>query len=140
MNIIIEHRFFYPERSEISEIIDKALEECVQKYEKSPWDIEYKYNIQFLDKIKNKTKNLSTKRGPNRTINASNGRYQFIRINNFIISIKGEIKKDVISTYVKCYNMPLLWRKFSLIIANNRDYIINYCNRPLNKLDRHLRE
>ena len=138
MNIIIEYKLLYLERCEISDIIDKTLKEYVQKFENSPWDIEYKYNIQFFDKNKNKTKNMSTKRGLNRTIIASNGRYHFIRINNFLISIKGEIKKDVLSTYMKCYNMPLLWRKFFLIIANNKDYIVNYCKRPLKKLDRHL--
>ena len=27
-----------------------------------------------------------------------------------------------------------------MIIAKNRDYIIDHCNRPLHKFDRHLRE
>ena len=37
---------------------------------------------------------------------------------------------------MKCRNIPLLWRNFFLNIANNRDYIIIYCNRPFNKFDR----
>ena len=61
-------------------------------------------------------------------------------MNNFMISIKGEFRKNVISIYMKCYNLPLLWRKFFMNNANNGDYIINHCNRPLHKFDRHLRE
>ena len=57
-----------------------------------------------------------------------------------MISIKGEIRKNVISTYIKCYNLPLLWRKFFTNIANNRDYIIYHCNRPLQNIDRLIRE
>ena len=60
--------------------------------------------------------------------------------NNFMSSIKREIKKDVISTYMKCFNISMLWRKFFLNNANNREYIYNYCNKPLHKFDGHLRE
>ena len=67
MNIIIEYKFHYPERNEISDIIDKTLKEYVENCEFSPWYKEYSYNLQFFDKIENKTKNLCTKRGPNRT-------------------------------------------------------------------------
>ena len=41
---------------------------------------------------------------------------------------------------MKCGNIPLLWRKIFLNIPNNRDHIINYCNRPFNKFDRICRE
>ena len=41
---------------------------------------------------------------------------------------------------MKCDNNPLLWRKFLLKIANNRDYVNIYCNRPLNCFDRHCCE
>ena len=54
MDIIVDYNFFYPKRNEISHIIDKTMKEYTQKYEGSPWYIEYKYNIQFFDKIKNK--------------------------------------------------------------------------------------
>ena len=57
-----------------------------------------------------------------------------------MISMKGEFRKKVISTFMECYNLPLLWRKFFMNIANNRDYIVNHCNRPLHKFDRHLGE
>ena len=140
MDIIFENKFYYPERNKISHIIDKTLNEYAQNHENSPWHIDCKYNVQFFDKIKNKTRNLSTKRGIIKTITALNGRYQYIQIYNFMISIKGEIKKDVINTYMKCFSLPLLWRKLLSNILNNRDYINNYCNRPLNKVDKHLPE
>ena len=70
-----------------------------------------------------------------RTIIASNGRYEYIEINNFIILTEGDIENKVIRTSMKCGKLPLLWRKFFLNVANNRDYIINYCNRPFNKFD-----
>ena len=41
---------------------------------------------------------------------------------------------------MKCNNIPLLWIKFFLKIANNRDYVNNFCRRPLNSFDRHFRE
>ena len=44
------------------------------------------------------------------------------------------------NTYMKCYNLPLLLRKFFFNIANHRDYIINHCNRPLKIFDKHCRE
>ena len=41
---------------------------------------------------------------------------------------------------MKCDKILLLWRNFFLNIANNRDYIIIYYNRPINKFDKHCRE
>ena len=80
----------------------------MQKYEESFWYKEYKYNTQFFEEIENKTKNQTTKHNPRKTIVASNKRYEYMQINNFMISIKGKIRKIVISTYKKCYNLPLL--------------------------------
>ena len=132
--------FFTPKETKYHILKIKLLKEYSQNYENSPWYIVFNYNIQVFDENKIKTKNLSTKHNPRKTIVASNKRYEYMQINNFMISIKGEIEKDVISTYIKCYNIPMLWRKFFLNIANNREYIINYCNRPLHKSDRLLRE
>ena len=102
--------------------------------------MDYKDNIRFFDKVKNKTKNITTSHGPNRTIAASKGRYEYIQTNNFEIMIEGNIKKNVISTYMKCDNIPFLWKKFFLIITNNRDYINKYCNRPFKSFDKFCRE
>ena len=41
---------------------------------------------------------------------------------------------------MKCNNIPLLWRKFLLKIANNKDYRYNFCNRPFNDFHRQCRE
>ena len=57
-----------------------------------------------------------------------------------IIVREGTIKKNVISTYMKRNNIPFLWRKFFLNIANNRDYVYNYSKRPFNDFHRHCRE
>ena len=36
--------------------------------------------------------------------------------------------------------IPLMWRKFFLKVANNRDFVYNFCNRTLNNFDRYCRE
>ena len=54
--------------------------------------------------------------------------------------MEGIISKNMINTCMKVGNIPLLWRKFFLNIANNRDYIINYCNRFFSRFNRHCRE
>ena len=82
-----------------------------------------KYNIHFFDKITNKTKNTSTKHGVKRTLIASQGKYEFVKINKYIIVLEGEISKTIINVYMKCGNMPLWWRKSFLNIVNNRDYL-----------------
>ena len=90
--------------------------------------------------MKNKEKSSTNKPGVNRTIIASNGRFEYIEIDKFIFMIEGDIKKNIITTYMKSGNVPLFWRKIFLNIKNNRDYIINYCNIPFNKFDKHCRE
>ena len=49
--------------------------------------------------------------------------------------IEGGTVKNLIITYMKCNNILLLWRKFFLNIANNRDYVNYYCNRPYSMFD-----
>ena len=41
---------------------------------------------------------------------------------------------------MKCVKIPLLRRKNFLNIANNRDLIFKYSNRPINNFDRFCRE
>ena len=131
MNIVIEYFFINPEINEVENVLNNTLKNYFKKYGISYWkSLDYKYNIRFFDKIKNKTKNITTRHGHKRNIVASNGRYVYIEINTFIILIEGNILKNVISTYMQCGNIPMLWRKFFLNNMNNRDYINNYCNRP----------
>ena len=56
------------------------------------------------------------------------------------ILIEGSNSKNIINTYMKCNNIPLLWRKCLMETANERDYVYNHCNRPLNSFDRHCPE
>ena len=41
---------------------------------------------------------------------------------------------------MKSDNIPLVGRKYFLNIANNTDYVNNFCNRPLKRFDQHCRE
>ena len=137
MNIIIEYVFINPELDEIKNIKKNTIKDYIKKYGNSYWKrLDYKYNIRFFDKTKKNMENITTRHGPNRTKVASNGRYEYVEMNNFIILIEGNIKKKVISTYMKCGKISLLWGKIFLKIAYNRDYIINYCNRPFNNFDK----
>ena len=63
MDVIIEYKYISSERNDISNIINKTTKGDIEKYgidliEKE----EHKYNIQFFDMIKNKTKNIPTKK------------------------------------------------------------------------------
>ena len=141
MITILEYIFINPELNETKNIINNTIKHYIKKYGNSFWKrFENICNIRFFDRIKNKEKNIKTKRGVKKTKIASNGRYECIEINNFIILIKGDIKKNVIRTYIKCGDILLLWRKFFLNIANNRDHVNNYCNRLFSKFDRLCRE
>ena len=133
-----EHIFINPIKNEINIIINNTIVEHNKKNgDNYCRKIEFKYNIQFFDKIKNKTKNITTNRGIIKTMIASQGRYENIKVNKLIIIIEGNISKIIINTYMKCNNIPLLWRKFFLKIANNKHYLYNFCNRPLNVFHRH---
>ena len=133
-----EYIFTNPINNEINNIIETTILEHNKKYADNYCrKIEFKYDIQFFDNIK---KNITTNRGRNRTIIASQGRYELVKIKKLIGIIEGTIKKNVINTYMKSNDIPLLRRKLFLNIANNRDYVYNYCNRPFKKFHRHCRE
>ena len=94
MNNIIEDVYINPELNEIKNIITNTLKEYFQKYNNSFWKrLDYKSNIRLFDKIKNKTKNITTRHGPNRTIMASNGRNEHTEINTFIVIMEEIFKK-----------------------------------------------
>ena len=51
----------------------------MEKYGNKYWRrLDYKCNIRFFVEKKNKTRNITTRHGPNRIIVASNGRYEYI--------------------------------------------------------------
>ena len=41
---------------------------------------------------------------------------------------------------MKSGNIPVLWKRFFLKIANNREYKVNLCNNPFSRFHRHCRE
>ena len=49
------------------------------------------------------------------------GRYKFIRILQLKIIIQGKIYKNLTDIYLRCENIPILWRKIFVRIANERD-------------------
>ena len=84
--------FIKPKRDEVNIFINDTIQKHSQKYGNTYWKkSEFESNINFYDKIENKTKNITTKRGVQITIVASNGRYDFVKINRLIILIKGNI-------------------------------------------------
>ena len=145
MIVTSEYIFLNPKINEITDILNNTRLGQDQKYgDNCSRKIEVRCNINFLDKIKNKTKNITISdyhvhRGMKKTIIASQGRYELIGSNKLSILIEGNIYKNVINNYMKFNNIPVLWKKFFLKITNNRDYVNNFCNRPLNRFDQHCR-
>ena len=101
--------FLNPKLNEINDNMKNTIVEPNKKYGDNHCKIiEFKYNINFFDKTKNKTKNITTKRGTKKTIIASQGRYEYIKVNKLIIILEGSISTNFINTYMKCNNITLL--------------------------------
>ena len=138
--VAVEYNYINPDRDSLYCIIKNTILNQIRKYGETYRKVEWKYKIQFFDKIRNKTKSITTRSGIEKTIVASNKRYEYFNINKFTIIIEGDISQNAINTYMKYGNVPLMWEKFFLSIANNRYYIFNFCNRPKNTFDRQCRE
>ena len=53
-------------------IVNNTIKDYIITYGNSYWRrLDYKCTLRIFDKIKNKTKNITTRHGPNRTIVAS---------------------------------------------------------------------
>ena len=124
--------FFNSSFDSISDIIKTVSKEHNEKYGYNDfYKTTVKGNIEFVELINNKTKNVNVigynqiRRAQGRTI-ASKGRKKIITINKISIILESELKKYVIETYMKI-GIPMIWRKFFKKIAENRDYIYNYC-------------
>ena len=146
MIVTSEYVFNNPKLDELTDFIKNTRLENDKKYgDNYCRKIEVRCNVKFFDKIKNKAENVTIKHchvhyGKNKTIIASQGRYEIIKPNKLIILIEGSIYKNVINTYMKCNNIPILWRKLFLKIANNKDYSYKFCNRQFNRFHQHCRE
>ena len=117
MNIVTSEYIFINRKYEIKDIIKNTRLEYDGEYGYEYCrKIEVRCNIEIFDKIKNKTKKVTIKpyhlHGINKTMIASQGRYELIEPNKSIISIEGSISKNVINTYTKSNNFPRLWRIF----------------------------
>ena len=127
MILTSEYVFNIPKIDEITDIIKNTQLEHDKKYgDNYCRKIEVRCNIEFFDKMKNKTKNITIKHyhvhyGTNKRIIASRERYGFFKPNKLILLLEGNIYKNVINTTMECNNITTLWRMFFLKIANNRD-------------------
>ena len=86
----------------------------------------------MFDKLKNKTINITIERynivgGVNKVMQLSKGLYKFIRAIELIIIIQGRNFKNVVNTYLSSENVPILWRKIFIKVANYKN---NVYNRP----------
>ena len=94
--------------------------------------------VECIDMMTNETNNVKINHyymryRTSRRICASNSRYVVNKVNKLTIILEGEIKKHVINTYLKL-KFPTAWRKFFFNIANNVEYIINYCDDSYKKI------
>ena len=104
MIVTSEYIFLNPELNEMSDIIANTRREYDRKYgDYYCRKIEVRCNLKCFDKIKYKTKNITIQHyhlhGTNKTIVASQGRYESIKPNKLIILIEGNISKNVINTW-----------------------------------------
>ena len=63
--------------------------------------------------------------GVNKILQSSKGVYNTIRPVELVIIIEGSIYKNVISAFLESDNVPILWKKVFLKIANDRDNVYN---------------
>ena len=70
---------------------------------------------------------------------ASSGRYIINKANKLITTMEGDKNKFVINTYLK-KQKPMMWRKFFMNFANNRDYVKTFYYTPCKKIDRYCCE
>ena len=93
--------------------------------------------------LKNKTKSIIWRdyyiihRG-NKEI-TSNGGYKNEKLNKLIVIKEGEINNFVINTYPKM-KITIFCRIFFMHIANNRDYVYNFCINSDNEFQRYRLE
>ena len=88
-----DYLFINPKINEIKDIIKNTRLEYDRKYgDKCCRKIEVRCNNKFFDKTKNKTTNITIKHyrlhGINKTMVASEGRYELIRPNKLLILIE----------------------------------------------------
>jgi len=88
--------------------------------------VRVEFSAKFLDKSINETKTIPFESyniigKVNKVMQTTKGRYKFIRILQLKIIIQGKIYKNLTDIYLRCENIPILWRKIFVRIANERD-------------------
>ena len=78
--VAIEYNYISPDRNSIYGIFINTILEHNRKHGEGSRKVECKHNIKLFDKIRNKTKNTTTRRGVEKKITASNGRYEDMNI------------------------------------------------------------
>ena len=111
--------------NETRNIVDKTVLEYEPKYGANYHrSVKVTCVAEFLDKIKNETKNVTIERYNNigelnKIMQSSKGMIKLITIFELKIIIKGRIYKDVLDLYLKSEVIPILWIKFFMKIENN---------------------
>ena len=103
-------------------------------FQKFEGKYEFNYNrvvkvecvTKFLDKIENETKDITIDSyniigRVNKIMQSSKGMCKYIRRIELKIIIERRIYKNVIDICLKSENVPFLWKKINVKIANDRD-------------------
>ena len=112
-----------------------TVENTLQEY-KLKYAVNYRRHVKvkcvavFLDKIKTETKNITIERYNifgelNEIKQSSDGMCKLIRIIELKIKIERVIQKNETHLCLKSGNIPILWKKNFMKIANDRDILYN---------------
>ena len=128
MIITAEFVFINRKLNEINNIIKNTQLEYEQKYGYNYYtEANVKCNVKLFDKRENKTKNIMIEHESvigkvNKIMQSSKGMIKFFRALELTIRIQGRVRKNIVNTYLKCDNIPILWKKYYLKIAHDRGY------------------
>ena len=122
-----EIRFINIKLNETRNIVENTLLEYERKYGFNfNRIVRVEFSAKFLDKSTNETKIIPFEFSKiigkvNKIMQSSKGIFKFIRIVQLKIIIEGKIYKNLTDIYLRCENIPILWRKIFVRIANKRD-------------------
>ena len=127
--IIITNEYVYNniKLHETHNIVEKTLLQNIFEYgDNYDREVEPKCVAEFLDKIKNEIKIEILKRYNvieelNKIMQSSKGMCKLFRIVQSKIIKEGKIYENLTDFYLRCENIPILWKNFFVRIANKRD-------------------
>ena len=113
--------------NETRNIVKNTLLEYEKKYGFN-WNrvVKVEFVTKFLDKSTNETKIIPFESSKiigkvYKIMQSSKGICKFIKIIQLKIIIDGKVYKNLTDIYLRCDNIPTLWKKFFVRIANERD-------------------